>query len=683
MARRKAKKRKGSRAQRTTVRGPDGRRKTYESIRAGCVALGLFSYEPAIYGRIRRGWSVQRAFDKGLENANQRKISLNLPGGTRSFPSLIEACRETGQEYFAVRGRLQRGWTDDEAFEVVARCQDRKPNPKAVRVQFDHGGKSYDFPSRAEACRFFGMNPSVIRHRVEDLHWAYPEAFELSPRREEQTRPWNGESKPYGRVYMMTCAVTAMSYVGQTKRSLEERLAHHHRDAGKKRNQVSSASLAAAINRYGIASFTIKELKRCSSQSALDSVERELIKEHGTLSPKGYNLNAGGGGGAAHGIPVELDGQWFPSRSSIARAHGIKPSNFLLRLRKGWTLREALGIDKRPGKRWDVIVQVTVNGRLVEFRSPGDAARHFGLKPATVCERLDAGWPIEEALELKAHQYKNKSDPLSVFDGRKIINYPSISAASRARGLDPAQVWTRLHKLGWTPEQALEFVKKPRGHAIEITGPKGKKEYPSEQAAAKANGIHPDTFRKRLKQGWSPEQAADIVPPPRKKHHNAKKVKMPTEGGTVVFHSHAEAEKFLRLKRGTISRRLDLGWTEKQALGLASPPKNPRPRRPWVFQHEGKTRRFRSDEEASKHFGLDRRTVSKRRSDGCTCRQALGLDPIPRQKGDRRPVTVAFKGKSRHFPSMKAASKHYGVHLATLKYRLDKGWPPSRAVGLE
>lgn len=86
---------------------------------------------------------------------------------------------------------------------------------------------------------------------------------------------------------------------------------------------------------------------------------------------------------------VTVDDLTFESLSDAARHYDIHHATVYSRLRKGWSVGDALKTPSRVG------LGVTVGGQ--HFRSHAEAARHFGLSRAAVWERLDRGWTTDEA----------------------------------------------------------------------------------------------------------------------------------------------------------------------------------------------------------------------------------------------------------------------------------------------
>lgn len=99
-------------------------------------------------------------------------------------------------------------------------------------------------------------------------------------------------------------------------------------------------------------------------------------------------------------FPVAFQGEEFRSQSELARKYKISPAALNYRLRSGWTLPEALGLERPPLRDWRR--PVSVGG--VTFPTTEDAARHFGVSSRIVASRLRRGWTPEEALGLSVRR---------------------------------------------------------------------------------------------------------------------------------------------------------------------------------------------------------------------------------------------------------------------------------------
>lgn len=94
--------------------------------------------------------------------------------------------------------------------------------------------------------------------------------------------------------------------------------------------------------------------------------------------------------------------------------------------------------------------------------------------------------------------------------------------------------------------------------------------HPSFEEAAKAHGMAPDTLRKRLRIGWTHEQAVS-------KPLGSKLTDEPVTVEGVTYRSLPAAAKEYGLDRNVVYQRYrKLGWTIEQALGVDPPPMNGR-----------------------------------------------------------------------------------------------------------
>jgi group I intron endonuclease len=90
-------------------------------------------------------------------------------------------------------------------------------------------------------------------------------------------------------VYKITNTVNGMGYVGVTGRSVTARWAQHV----SQRNRLATA-LSRAINKYGPSKFICIKLAETTDNISAYLLERQMIIEHATLTPNGYNLTTGG-----------------------------------------------------------------------------------------------------------------------------------------------------------------------------------------------------------------------------------------------------------------------------------------------------------------------------------------------------------------------------------------------------
>ena len=97
-----------------------------------------------------------------------------------------------------------------------------------------------------------------------------------------------------GSIYLIRNTVNGKSYIGQTRHDAEKtRIRDHLTGKGKGNRLVKSA-----VEKYGKENFTYEILHDGIIPEFLDTLEIEAIEKFNTVSPHGYNLRAGGGGGS-------------------------------------------------------------------------------------------------------------------------------------------------------------------------------------------------------------------------------------------------------------------------------------------------------------------------------------------------------------------------------------------------
>ena len=96
-----------------------------------------------------------------------------------------------------------------------------------------------------------------------------------------------------GYIYKITNTINNKLYIGQTRKTIEERFQMHIRKA----KQHANRYLYDAMNKYGYDNFVPSEIEECDD-SLLDEREIYWIAYYNTANKQyGYNMTIGGGGG--------------------------------------------------------------------------------------------------------------------------------------------------------------------------------------------------------------------------------------------------------------------------------------------------------------------------------------------------------------------------------------------------
>ncbi|HHY0566438.1 TPA: hypothetical protein ACVU5S_003844 [Vibrio parahaemolyticus] len=116
-----------------------------------------------------------------------------------------------------------------------------------------------------------------------------------------------------------------------------------------------------------------------------------------------------------------VNGVSFASRAEAARHFGINPKLVTDRMTKhGWTLEQALELEPRPRRTY--AKKVVIDG--IEYPSMRQAAKELGVAQSTLMNRINAGISVEDALSTahsEREKLKGQSKPM--FYGNKL--YPS------------------------------------------------------------------------------------------------------------------------------------------------------------------------------------------------------------------------------------------------------------------
>lgn len=169
-----------------------------------------------------------------------------------------------------------------------------------------------------------------------------------------------------------------------------------------------------------------------------------------------------------------------------------------------------------------------------------------------------------------------------------------------------------------------------------------------------------------LRAGWTPEQAVELAPPPRRRSvpHG---VSIDVEG--VCFSSVKDACDHYGVRDGLFHSRRRQGWTVEEALGISA---RQRPVREYrSITVDGLS--FSSVKKAADHFGIRAGCVTQRLQNGWTVEEAFGLEKR-RPHPNNVPVVP--------FSSLAEASQATGIDQATISWRTRNGWTPEEALGI-
>ena len=424
---------------------------TYGSVLELAERFGI--HPSTVARRLRDGWTPEAAV--GVDAKPKRQghgTSVTYKG--KQYPHLKALADELQIDADNFRARLARGYSLEDAANGQMR-----PRVSALAEAIDFEGKTY--PSKDSLAKAYGITWSVASRRIL-RGWNMRQALGLDhepPRfrnheghardtKWKQTRQILGKIEPIPdsegyKIYLITNSVNGKQYVGLTIGMLQDRLKQHFAAARKGRK----APMPNAIRKYGENSFSISLIR--SDAKSYEELQDQEVNEIATRDSirNGYNSAVGGAVGITK--PITVQGKPFGSRAQAAEHYGVDVSVFNLRIsRLKWTPEEAAGLIEKTWKGKECAVEV-------------------------------AG-----------------------------VKYPSIRQAAIALGKDFRKVYDRFSEKGWTLEQALDVVSPPntmRALGLQLTA--FGVTYKSITKAAEAHGINPESLRKRMIRGESPEDA--------------------------------------------------------------------------------------------------------------------------------------------------------------------------------
>ena len=429
----------------------------FPSVAAMCVYFGVERYKT--HSRIQRGWTPEEA--AGLV---ERVESIYRPKPVSfdgvDFPNLKAAAAALGWKDGTVQARIARGLSVEDALRGHA-----KPrvgyNTKPVEFQ----GKK--FRSKEELASTFGLTGPLFAKRVKQ-GWTVEQALEIEPppprfrnfeghareQKWKEVRVSDGKVEPVPdadgyKLYLVTNSVNFKVYVGLTVGALTSRLKQHF--AAARRGRMSA--FANAIRKHGEDVFRIEQI--ANSARTYDELQEQEVLEISKRDAikSGYNTAKGGSLGTAKGLVVE-DRQ-FQSYLEAAAHYGVDPAVMALRLgRLKWTPEEAVGLVSRDWEGKEVAV--TIAGKA--YPSIRSAALAFGLSYKLVHDRYRAkGWTLEQAVGVSPPPETAKYSGMFVkVFGKK---YKSFGEAGRALGINPESFRKRI-QTGMTPEMAYGRARK-------------------------------------------------------------------------------------------------------------------------------------------------------------------------------------------------------------------------------
>ena len=340
----------------------------------------------------------------------------------------------------------------------------------------------------------------------------------------------------------------------------------------------------------------------------------------------------------------------FYNFAETARFFKLDPEKVGSRIRKGWSIEEALDLKKRQSNLKEI------KFKNFKFKSLSDACKYFKVHHATASHRLRNGYTYEETFILK----KKKK---YVFNNK---TFSTLAAASKYFNVPYEVVNQRVRKLKWSPEEALELKAKKDsregvlGYVYKIQNSITKKIYigattqsPKERwishkvDAVKRNSIKSD---KTIRQSILKYGAKNF------KFSVLKKIK------TSIFDIQKMERKLIE-KYNSITPN---GYNQNRGGSI-------------YFTHGIAVRykgiRYKSLRQLASKFKLNYSLLASRVAKGYSIEKAID-EPV-------KFTTPIFTIKGKKFYMIKDVLKYLKIPTSTYEGRLQRGWSKEQALNLK
>ncbi|MDB2423892.1 GIY-YIG nuclease family protein [Paracoccaceae bacterium] len=413
---------------------------------------------------------------------------------------------------------------------------------------------------------------------------------------------------------------------------------------------------------------------------------------------------------------IDVGDQTFPSIAAAARHFGVPIYAVYNRLRAGRTLEEVFS-DGELKKKSPLFLVIKIRG--LKFSSLKDACEYFDINYQVARYRLRKNWTLEQIFELQSPPINNsKNAPKQIKFRGKVYN--SAMALAKEFGVLEGNFQRRI-KDGWSIEEALElnehdYAAKPQG--IIVAGQRFK----SRNEAARHYGLNIGTVATRVnKQGWSINQALELVPPPAGFHTDFGAVYLITNkinsmqyvGITLRnppkqrFEEHVWDSKNTKVLRiGSLAEAINRFGVEQflfEVIDTAKTQKDLQDLEKYhILQHNslipngynlakggtlGRTpglsfevpslgKKFKSIAEAARHFQIEAGTIFHRLNKGYSPEQCVGIERLNWSS----PVWTEVKVDGMSFSTIKEAAAHFGQPANRVRNRIHRGWPIEKAL---
>lgn len=187
-------------------------------------------------------------------------------------------------------------------------------------------------------------------------------------------------------------------------------------------------------------------------------------------------------------------GNCFHTTKAMTDFYDVDYRTFLTRIKQGWGLEKALTTKAISSHK----IQDHLGNN---FSSISEMVRHYDITRNLFYARMRMGWSLEKILTTPARPIVEKT---VIYNGKKYLNHRELAMSL---GIDYKLFMNRMKRWG-SIEKALLFDRSPRDHLGN--------EFENVEEMCKYWGINKNTYKDRLKRGWTLKETLEVPPKIRK-----------------------------------------------------------------------------------------------------------------------------------------------------------------------
>lgn len=199
------------------------------------------------------------------------------------------------------------------------------------------------------------------------------------------------------------------------------------------------------------------------------------------------------------------------------------------------------------------------------YNSFSDMCKAYGKPNNTVKNRLDRNWTLEQALTIDNSSVNKKVNHIKPIEDHLGNVYPNVHTMAETYGITEKVYWSRKRILKWPLEKILttpiqDQEAPANAKPIECNGI----QFKSINALCKHYGIPRTTYKLRISQGLTPEEAVASKPKPIKGFSAGPKKCIDPWGNE--FKSQAAMYRHYGTTKDIAAGRFEHGWTLEEIL---------------------------------------------------------------------------------------------------------------------